>query len=45
METARDLLAGNPGNYAAAVLVGGLLALGFLAWALRGLRAAEAAGG
>lgn len=44
IEAVRSLIAGEPQEVALAFGVGGLLAVVMLAWALRGLRRAEAAG-
>jgi ABC-2 type transport system permease protein len=45
LESGRSLLAGKPEHVALAFSLGGALILAFSAWALRGLRRAEAAGG
>jgi ABC-2 type transport system permease protein len=45
VEGSRSLLAGAPEEIALAFAVAAALAAGFLAWALRGVRSAEAAGG
>jgi ABC-2 type transport system permease protein len=45
IETGRDFIAGTPPNAALAYGIGVGLLLGFGAWAVRGLRSAEAAGG
>ena len=45
VEGSRSLIAGSPEEVALAFGVAAGLALGFLAWALRGVRKAEAAGG
>jgi len=45
LETSRSLLAGSPDGVTLAVFAGFTLSAFFLAWALRGLKSAEAAGG
>jgi ABC-2 type transport system permease protein len=45
IETGRDFISGTPPNAALAYGIGVGLLLGFGAWAVRGLRSAEAAGG
>jgi ABC-2 type transport system permease protein len=45
LESGRSLLAGQPEHVALAFSLGGALIVAFTAWALRGLRRAEAAGG
>ena len=45
VEGARSLIAGAPEEVGLAFLAAGGLALGFLTWALRGVKSAEAAGG
>jgi len=44
MEAGRSLIAGDPSGIGLAFGLGGALAVGFAAWALRGLRKAESAG-
>jgi ABC-2 type transport system permease protein len=45
IETGRDFISGSPPNAALAYGIAVCLLLGFGAWAVRGLRSAEAAGG